>query len=79
MPRYAIHRPSAAVLGVPREWKLDQSAALGAVKIGPDMVSGAHDIVDPQFLRVDLLAGIPEAPAALVIAVSALHRGVPGV
>ena len=72
------HRPHAAVLGVPGEGKLGQRAARRAVQVAAHVIAGAHHVIDPRFLYVDLLPGGGDAPLPLEVLAVALHHGVPG-
>src|SRR5260370_40504889 len=68
-----IHGPRTAVFRIPGEWKVDQRAAFSSVKVKPEMVAGAQDVIDTGFLNVNLRTARSNAPATVIIASIALR------
>ena len=72
-----VHRPVAALLGVPGQRQFDQRIAGGSMQVRARVIAGAHDVVDLLLHHVDLLAAGIELVAALIIFPVALkHREV---
>src|SRR5216684_809745 len=73
-----IHGPHAAVFRIPGERKFDKGPTFSSVEISPDMVAGAHDVIDLGFLHVNFLTARSNAPTPLVVISIALQHGIPG-
>src|SRR5258708_5763219 len=70
-----IHRPIAALFGVPGERQFDQLIAGGSMNIGAVVITRAENVVDLLFEYVDLFALEVDLITALIIFAIALQAG----
>src|SRR5881409_1453331 len=69
-----VHRPVAALFGVPRKRQLDQLIAGGPMHVSADVIAGTQNVVDLLLEHIDLFAiGIDLVSALIVFAIAAEH------